>query len=331
MTSGAHRVDLVRVAALLGVERLERADPDLVRRATGFAIGGVAPVGHPAPLTTLVDVTLARHDEVWAAAGHPRTVFRTTYDQLLLLTGGQAPRSPERARDDAPPRRSSPSPSGACRGRRPGRRAAMASTAATCAARARRGSRSCSAPATAARSPSATPTRGTGRCSPPGTTPRTPTRSSAGRCTGPWARRAEERLDVRLSPLAQPGPLVAPRAVRRPRPHAARTARWPRSPAPACARDGRGASGALSHRSPRTSGGHRASCSRSASARHRSASRARSACGARPTTSSGSPTGAPRTRRWSGGRRSRAGTPRNSSPASPFSRCGGHSRAVRSP
>ena len=90
MTSGAHRVDLVRVAARLNVERLERADPDLVRRATGFAIGGVAPVGHPAPLTTLVDVTLARHDEVWAAAGHPRTVFRTTYDQLLLLTGGQA-------------------------------------------------------------------------------------------------------------------------------------------------------------------------------------------------------------------------------------------------
>ena len=90
MTSGAHRVDLVRVAARLNVERLERADPDLVRRATGFAIGGVAPVGHTTPLQTLVDVTLARHDEVWAAGGHPRTVFRTTYDQLLLLTGGQA-------------------------------------------------------------------------------------------------------------------------------------------------------------------------------------------------------------------------------------------------
>jgi prolyl-tRNA editing enzyme YbaK/EbsC (Cys-tRNA(Pro) deacylase) len=90
MTSGAHRVDLVGVAALLGVERLERADPDLVRRATGFAIGGVAPVGHTTPLQTLVDVTLARHDEIWVAGGHPRTVFRTTYDQLLLLTGGQA-------------------------------------------------------------------------------------------------------------------------------------------------------------------------------------------------------------------------------------------------
>jgi prolyl-tRNA editing enzyme YbaK/EbsC (Cys-tRNA(Pro) deacylase) len=90
MTSGGHRVDTVNVAAILGVERLDRADPDLVRQATGFAIGGVAPVGHATPLQTLVDVTLARHDEVWAAAGHPRTVFRTTYDQLLLLTGGQA-------------------------------------------------------------------------------------------------------------------------------------------------------------------------------------------------------------------------------------------------
>jgi len=90
MTSGAHRVDLAGVAALLGVERLERADPDLVRRSTGFAIGGVAPVGHTTPLQTLVDVTLARHDEIWVAGGHPRTVFRTTYDQLLLLTGGQA-------------------------------------------------------------------------------------------------------------------------------------------------------------------------------------------------------------------------------------------------
>lgn len=90
LTSGGHRVDTVNVAAIMGVERLDRADPDFVRQTTGFAIGGVAPVGHATPLQTLVDVTLARHDEIWAAAGHPRTVFRTTYDQLLLLTGGQA-------------------------------------------------------------------------------------------------------------------------------------------------------------------------------------------------------------------------------------------------
>jgi prolyl-tRNA editing enzyme YbaK/EbsC (Cys-tRNA(Pro) deacylase) len=90
MTSGANRVDTVQVAATLGVEHLDRADPALVRQATGFAIGGVAPVGHPEPLQTLVDVTLAHYADVWAAAGHPRTVFRTTYDQLLFLTGGQA-------------------------------------------------------------------------------------------------------------------------------------------------------------------------------------------------------------------------------------------------
>ncbi len=88
MTSGAHRVDTAAVAALLGVPRLDRADADLVRARTGFAIGGVAPVGHPAPLRTLVDVALAEHTEVWAAAGHPRTVFPTSFDELVRITGG---------------------------------------------------------------------------------------------------------------------------------------------------------------------------------------------------------------------------------------------------
>jgi prolyl-tRNA editing enzyme YbaK/EbsC (Cys-tRNA(Pro) deacylase) len=90
MTSGAHRVDQVLVAALLGVPRIERATPDFVRRHTGQAIGGVAPIGHPEPIGTLVDVELARYDQVWAAAGHPHTVFPTTYDELLRLTGGTA-------------------------------------------------------------------------------------------------------------------------------------------------------------------------------------------------------------------------------------------------
>ncbi len=89
MTSGAHRVDTTAVAAMLGVERLERADADLVRERTGFAIGGVAPVGHTTVLTTLVDVALAEHDQVWAAAGHPRTVFPTTFDELVRITGGR--------------------------------------------------------------------------------------------------------------------------------------------------------------------------------------------------------------------------------------------------
>lgn len=88
MTSGAHRVDTGLVAAALGVPRLDRAEADLVRERTGFAIGGVAPVGHPAPLRTLVDEDLAHYPEIWAAAGHPRTVFRTTFDELVRMTGG---------------------------------------------------------------------------------------------------------------------------------------------------------------------------------------------------------------------------------------------------
>jgi prolyl-tRNA editing enzyme YbaK/EbsC (Cys-tRNA(Pro) deacylase) len=88
LTSGAHRVDTVRVAALLGVARVDRADPDFVRRHTGQPIGGVAPVGHPTPVPTVVDVWLARHAEVWAAGGHPSTVFPTTYDELLRITSG---------------------------------------------------------------------------------------------------------------------------------------------------------------------------------------------------------------------------------------------------
>jgi prolyl-tRNA editing enzyme YbaK/EbsC (Cys-tRNA(Pro) deacylase) len=88
LTSGAHRVDTAVVAELLGVASLEKAPASLVREATGFAIGGVAPVGHPAPLRTLVDADLARHDVCWAAAGHPHAVFSTTFDELVRLTGG---------------------------------------------------------------------------------------------------------------------------------------------------------------------------------------------------------------------------------------------------
>ena len=90
LASGGHRVDTDAVAGLLDVLRVGRADPDLVREATGYAIGGVSPVGHPAPLPTLVDETLADHDVVWAAAGHPHAVFPTTHAELLRLTGGRS-------------------------------------------------------------------------------------------------------------------------------------------------------------------------------------------------------------------------------------------------
>ncbi|WP_344894677.1 YbaK/EbsC family protein [Actinomadura meridiana] len=88
MTSGAHRVDTARVAALVGAAKVRRASPEFVREATGQAIGGVAPLGHPAPIRTLVDVWLDKYEQVWAAAGHPHTVFPTSYDELLRITGG---------------------------------------------------------------------------------------------------------------------------------------------------------------------------------------------------------------------------------------------------
>ena len=88
MTSGAHRVDTARVAALAGAAVVGRADARSVRAWTGQVIGGVAPVGHPAPIRTLVDAWLAKYDVVWAAAGHPHAVFPTSFDELLRITGG---------------------------------------------------------------------------------------------------------------------------------------------------------------------------------------------------------------------------------------------------
>lgn len=88
LTSGAHRVDTSLVADLVGAASVSRADARLVREWTGQVIGGVGPVGHPAPLRTLVDVWLAKYDVVWAAAGHPHAVFPTSFDELVRITGG---------------------------------------------------------------------------------------------------------------------------------------------------------------------------------------------------------------------------------------------------
>ena len=90
LTSGGHRVDEVQVAGLLGVPRVARASADFVRLHTGQPIGGVAPIGHPEPIGTLVDVELARYERVWASAGHPSAVFPTSYEELLRLTAGTA-------------------------------------------------------------------------------------------------------------------------------------------------------------------------------------------------------------------------------------------------
>jgi len=86
MSSGACRVDLARLARVLG-EPVGKADAEFVRRHTGFAIGGVAPVGHGVS-KVFVEKALAAQAELWAAAGHPHTVFRLSYSQLLGITGG---------------------------------------------------------------------------------------------------------------------------------------------------------------------------------------------------------------------------------------------------
>ena len=88
LTSGAHRVDTAKVAALVGVARLRRASPEFVRTHIGQVIGGVAPLGHPAPLRTLVDTALGGYPEVWAAGGVPPAVFPSTYAELVRVTGG---------------------------------------------------------------------------------------------------------------------------------------------------------------------------------------------------------------------------------------------------
>ena len=87
LISGGHRVDTAKAAATIGVERLRRASPEFVKTHTGQVIGGVSPIGHPAPVPTYLDPWLRQYDEIWAAAGHPAAVFSTTYDELLAMTG----------------------------------------------------------------------------------------------------------------------------------------------------------------------------------------------------------------------------------------------------
>jgi prolyl-tRNA editing enzyme YbaK/EbsC (Cys-tRNA(Pro) deacylase) len=88
LTSGAHRVDTAKVAKLLGMESIKRANPEFVREHTGQPIGGVAPLGHPKPVPTLVDAVLEAFPVIWAAGGIPHAVFPTTFAELVRITGG---------------------------------------------------------------------------------------------------------------------------------------------------------------------------------------------------------------------------------------------------
>lgn len=90
LTSGAHRADTGTLARLTGAVRVDKADPSFVKERTGQVIGGVAPVGHTQPVRTLVDSSLRDYDQVWAAAGHAKSVFPTTFAGLVALTGAPA-------------------------------------------------------------------------------------------------------------------------------------------------------------------------------------------------------------------------------------------------
>ncbi|QEA29304.1 YbaK/EbsC family protein [Microbacterium sp. CBA3102] len=88
MTSGGHRADFAVLTESIGAAEVSMAPASVVRAATGQAIGGVAPVGHPAPLRTFLDEALQDHDELWAAAGHPHTVMPLTFEHLRVITNG---------------------------------------------------------------------------------------------------------------------------------------------------------------------------------------------------------------------------------------------------
>jgi len=87
LVSGANRADYGKVAAALGLARVDRADAEAARAATGFPIGGTAPFGHPVPLPTVLDADLLALATVWAAAGTPDTVFAVPPATLLAATG----------------------------------------------------------------------------------------------------------------------------------------------------------------------------------------------------------------------------------------------------
>jgi len=88
LVSGANQLDTARLAALTGAS-IGKADADAVRRATGYSIGGVPPIGFPSPIPTFIDRDLLQYDVIWAAAGTPRHVFPIAPGELVRVTGGR--------------------------------------------------------------------------------------------------------------------------------------------------------------------------------------------------------------------------------------------------
>jgi prolyl-tRNA editing enzyme YbaK/EbsC (Cys-tRNA(Pro) deacylase) len=87
LTSGENKVDTNKVALAFNVSKVGKADADKTREVTGYAIGGVPPLGHTTKMKILIDETFKMFDEIWAAAGHPHFVFPTTYEELVRLSG----------------------------------------------------------------------------------------------------------------------------------------------------------------------------------------------------------------------------------------------------
>lgn len=88
LTSGVNRVNEKQIKRYLG-EKIEKADADFTRRVTGFAIGGIPPIGHLQAIRTLIDQDLLQHEVCWAAAGTPHAVFSLTSSDLVVLTDGE--------------------------------------------------------------------------------------------------------------------------------------------------------------------------------------------------------------------------------------------------
>jgi len=88
IASGSNRVNVELVGSNLG-EAIVMAGADYVRASTGFSIGGVPPLGHIAPIRTIIDQEIMQYKEIWAAAGTPHAVFRLTPDELLRITQGE--------------------------------------------------------------------------------------------------------------------------------------------------------------------------------------------------------------------------------------------------
>ena len=87
IASGPNRVNEEKIRGIIG-ESIEKADAEFVRKATGFAIGGIPPIGHAEPITTIIDEDLLKLDEIWAAAGTPNAVFKLNPANLVQMTGG---------------------------------------------------------------------------------------------------------------------------------------------------------------------------------------------------------------------------------------------------